>query len=119
MAHGYSLLWGCFAGLTSLDVSADSTVVITGSEDMTAKISNLHTGKVLGTFQGSLLSCTCYRWCPWLAVSCLISCWQQLRKHVLSKGSKPAIMIGCAICHVLHQSQVTWHYTFVLAQDDF
>ncbi|KAL3132557.1 hypothetical protein ABBQ32_009096 [Trebouxia sp. C0010 RCD-2024] len=40
------------AGLTSLDISADSTVVITGSEDMTAKISNLHTGKVLGTFQG-------------------------------------------------------------------
>lgn len=41
------------AGLTSLDVSADSTVVITGSEDMTATISNLHTGKVLGTFQGT------------------------------------------------------------------
>ncbi|DBA96558.1 TPA: hypothetical protein ACH3X1_015429 [Trebouxia sp. C0004] len=40
------------AGLTSLDISADSTVAITGSEDMTAKISNIHTGKVLGTFVG-------------------------------------------------------------------
>lgn len=46
------LVGNCPAGLTSLDISADSTVVITGSEDMTAKISNLHTGKVLGTFQG-------------------------------------------------------------------
>lgn len=40
------------AGLTSLDISADSTVAITGSEDMTAKISNVYTGKVLGTFVG-------------------------------------------------------------------
>lgn len=46
------------AGLTSVDISADSTVAITGSEDMTAKISNIHTGKVLGTFVGnSLHSC--------------------------------------------------------------
>ena len=44
--------WCCDAGLTSLDISADSTVAITGSEDMTAKISNIHTGKVLGTFVG-------------------------------------------------------------------
>ncbi len=42
----------CHAGLTSLDISADSTVAITGSEDATAKISNIHTGKVLGTFAG-------------------------------------------------------------------
>ena len=35
-----------------MDISADSTVAITGSEDMTAKISNVHTGKVLGTFVG-------------------------------------------------------------------
>lgn len=47
--------WCCDAGLTSLDISADSTVAITGSEDMTAKISNIHTGKVLGTFVGRLL----------------------------------------------------------------
>lgn len=40
------------AGLTSVAISADSTVAITGSEDMTAKISNIHTGKVLGTFVG-------------------------------------------------------------------
>jgi len=44
--------------LTSLDISADSTVAITGSEDMTAKISNIHTGKVLGTFVGRPLQMT-------------------------------------------------------------
>ena len=53
VANGCYLWRGLPAGLTSVDVSADSTVVITGSEDMTAKISNLHTGKVLGTFQGT------------------------------------------------------------------
>lgn len=45
------------AGLTSLDISADSTVAITGSEDMTARISNIHTGKILGTFSGGLQPC--------------------------------------------------------------
>lgn len=43
-----------FAGLTSLDIGTDSTVAITGSEDMTARISNIHTGRVLGTFSGDL-----------------------------------------------------------------
>lgn len=52
------------AGLTSVDISADSTVAITGSEDMTAKISNIHTGKVLGTFVGNSLHCCHHFLCP-------------------------------------------------------
>lgn len=90
---------GCLAGLTSLDVSADSTVVITGSEDMTATISNLHTGKVLGTFQG-IRHVLCQSDIFAFSVCAPWSKWQQL----------------AAARHVLHV-QHNLHFVFLLGRD--
>eukprot|EP00887_Chlorella_sp_A99_P001893 scaffold18.g1893.t1 len=40
------------AGLTSLDLHPDSTAAISGSEDGTAKVVNLHSGRVVATLAG-------------------------------------------------------------------
>eukprot|EP00891_Asterochloris_glomerata_P000841 jgi/Astpho2/841/e_gw1.00016.344.1_t len=40
------------AGLTCLAISADSSIAITGSEDHTARISNIQSGRILGTLTG-------------------------------------------------------------------
>ena len=85
--HLSLVAWDISAGLTSLDVSADSTVIITGSEDMTARISNLHTGKVLGTFQGT--QHMLHQSDPWLA---------QYPHHDLT----PAAWISGCACPACH-----------------
>ncbi|GAB4816441.1 hypothetical protein N2152v2_003487 [Parachlorella kessleri] len=40
------------AGVTCLDLHSDSTAAISGSEDGTAKVVNVHTGKVISTLNG-------------------------------------------------------------------
>lgn len=47
-----------FAGLTALDVHADSTTVLTGSEDGCACLSNIQSGRLLGRLTGTLRHAT-------------------------------------------------------------
>ena len=49
------MLFSC-AGLTALDIRNDSQTVCTGSEDATARLVNLQTGRVLGALAGKLAS---------------------------------------------------------------
>lgn len=49
----YTLLPAC-AGLSSLAVQADVSAVASGSEDGAVCISNLQSGRILGTLQGGM-----------------------------------------------------------------
>lgn len=54
-------MYGCIAGLTALDVHADSSIVLTGAEDGSACLSNIQTGRLLGRLAGEDLAQWC--WC--------------------------------------------------------
>ena len=56
-------------GITCLAAHSDGVTVITGSEDNTARLSNAHTSRVLGSFTGA---CSC-RWARHFTVLCVSS----------------------------------------------
>lgn len=63
------------AGLTSLDIKHDSLTVCTGSEDFTAQLVNLQTGRVLGSLAGRpsskcIISFIIFWESPFLASAC-------------------------------------------------
>lgn len=93
------------AGLTSLDISADSTVAITGSEDMTARISNIHTGRVLGTFSGDALHPL-----PWSSDDCAFAllCCTPSYADPASSASRCCCVYGTKLQAAASDLTVRW-----------
>lgn len=44
----------CAAGITALAISADSVTALTGAEDGSACLTNIQTGRLLGSLPGNL-----------------------------------------------------------------
>ena len=59
------------AAITCLAAHADGATVITGSEDKTARLSNVQTSRVLGAFTGALL--LAYSLAPFASCRCVMS----------------------------------------------